>query len=396
MPSEVQTIDAQKGVPPWFIPSTILLVLFTTVVLGLQSFDDWVGGEPDPLGVTLEGKEYVASVDISEPIEPHLVDGLNAPFFEFVMSPNAKAARWPKLGSDPKLWDQRFLEYTTRAFKTYGRMRAFWKRLEAIRSDYGYVTRQLRQKRMPEVFAAIPYQESRYRGKVTSFACAEGWWQFIPEAAKRVNIEVRDCRFKGTNTFWTPTRLAPVIGVIKNSVYMANKNCRIDYCKVDERQDLAISTRGALFSLGEAWNDPQFRSSGANVQLTILSHNAGYDDSRYEERRVNYINIGPAYRRYLKKNQISRASDFYGQNITCTNLKQKDFGSISATCGGALWNHTQHYGYNIVAQHLLAVCYYGKNYSNENAFSPWRKWARADQYCEKLIEVPTREEVNNW
>ena len=41
---------------------------------------------------------------------------------------------------------------------------------------------------MPEVFAGIPYQESRYRGKVTSFACAEGWWQFIPEAAKQANI----------------------------------------------------------------------------------------------------------------------------------------------------------------------------------------------------------------
>jgi hypothetical protein len=399
-PSEVQTIDAQKGVPPWFVPAIIIMFLFTTTAVMVRYFDDWFAGAPDPLGVTLEGADYVASVDISEPIEAHLIEGLNAPFSEFVMRPNAEAARWPQLGSDPALWDKRFLEYTTRAFKTYGRMRAFWKRLEAIKSDYGFVVRQLRTKRLPEVFAGIPYQESRYRAKIESIACAEGWWQFIPEAAHRANIEVRDCRFKGTNKFWSPTRLVPVINVMKNAPYIVQTKkggrCRIDTCKIDERQDLAISTRGALFSLGEAYDDRLFKDSGAVVQLSILSHNAGYDNSRFEERRVNRINMLPAYRRFLKKNQVSRAPDFYGANITCTNLKQEDYASISNQCGGVLWNHTQHYGYNIVAQHLLAVCYYAKNYSSENAFSPWRKWARSDQYCEKLIEVPTREEVSKW
>ena len=131
---------------------------------------------------------------------------------------------------------------------------------------------------------------------------------------------------------------------------------------MDERQDLGISTRGALFSLEAAWEDPVLRESGAAVQLAILSHNAGYDNSRFEERRVNRINILPAYRRYLKKTNLSPARGFCSKNITCSNLKQKDYESISAQCGGVLWNHTQHYGYNIVAQHLLAVCYYGKNY----------------------------------
>jgi len=165
MPSEVSHIDAQRGVPPWFIPTMVCIFIFTLGAVVLHQYSDWIGGDPDPLGVTLEGQEYVASVDVSTPLEPHLVKGLNAPFAEFVMRPNADAARMPKLGSDPERWDSRFLEYTTRSFKTYGQMRAFWKRLEAIRSDYGYVVRELRQQRLPEVFAGIPYQESRYRAR---------------------------------------------------------------------------------------------------------------------------------------------------------------------------------------------------------------------------------------
>jgi len=395
-PSEVRVIDANKGVPNWFIPATICLFLFTTTAVVVRYFDDWFAGTPDPLGVEFEGVEYVASVDITESIEPHLIEGLNAPFFEFVMKPNAEASRWPELGENPKMWDARFLEYTTRAFKTYGRMRAFWKRLELIRNDYAYVVRELRQAKLPEVFAGIPYQESLYRAKITSVACAEGWWQFIPEAAHRADVQVRECKFKGTNRFWTPTRLVPVVNVMKNAPYIHHERCKIDYCKVDERQDLAISTRGAIFSLDEAYQDPVLRDSGALVQLSILSHNAGYDNSRFEERRVNRINILPSYNRFLRKNKLDRAPDFYGDNITCTNLKQSDYDSMSAQCGSMLWNHTQHYGYNIVAQHLLAVCYYAKNYSNETAFSPWRRWARSDAYCEKLIDVPTREEVNKW
>lgn len=395
-PSEVRTVDARKGVPLWFIPATVVLFMFTIAAIGVRYFDTWFQGAPDPLGVTMEGMDYVAAVDISEPIEAHLIEGLNEPFFEFLMKPNAEMARDPQLGKDPELWDKRFLEYTTRAFKNYGRMRAFWKRLDTVRDDYGYVVRQLRQNRLPEVFAAIPYQESRYKSKITSIACAEGYWQFIPESAKRSNIEVKDCKFKGTNQFWSPTRLVPVINVMKRAPYIQNGRCRISSCKIDERQDLAISTRGALFALGEAYEDRDFRSSGAAVQLTILSHNAGYDNSRFEEKRVNRINILPAYKRYLRDNKLNTAPDFYGQNISCVGLKETDYESMSNTCGSALWNHTQHYAYNIVAQHLLAVCYYAKNYGNENSFEPWRNWARAGKYCEKLIEVPTREEVQKW
>ena len=57
------------------------------------------------------------------------------------------------------------------------------------------------------------------------------------------NIEVRDCRFKGTNSMWSPTRLVPVVNVMKNAPYISQGRCRIDNCRVDERQDLGISTR---------------------------------------------------------------------------------------------------------------------------------------------------------
>ena len=390
------TVDPGTGVPKWFIPAMVCLFMFTVSGVGLKLFGHLIAGTPDPLGVTMEGREYVASVDLSEPIEEHLIEGLNQPFSEFVMKHNAELAGEPRMRGDPTMWDQRFLEYVTRSFKAHGRMQAFWKRIDAVRKDYGYVVRQLRQAGLPEVFAAIPYQESRYTAEITSKACAEGYWQFLPEAAKRANVEVSSCSFRGTNTVWSPTRLVPVINVMKRAPYVQNQRCRITSCKVDERQELAASTRGAVWSLAEAYEDRLIRSSGAAVQLTILSHNAGYDNSRYEERRVNRVNILPAYKRHLKDNNLNAAPDFYGDNLTCVDLKETDYDSMSATCGGVLWNHTQHYAYNIVAQHFLAVCYYAKNYANENSFSPWKQWARGNNYCEQLIEVPTKAEVDRW
>ena len=111
---------------------------------------------------------------------------------------------------------------------------------------------------------------------------------------------------------------------------------------------------------------------------------------------MNWVNILPAYKKFLKKNKLNKAPDFYGENLTCGSLREEDLASMSATCGGVLWNHTQHYAYNIVAQHFLAVCYYAKNYANENSFEPWKQWARGNNYCEQLIEVPTKEEVAKW
>ena len=87
--------------------------------------------------------------------------------------------------------------------------------------------------------------------------------------------------------------------------------------------------------------------------LNSLDNSFHYDDFH---SIVNNINILPAYKLYLQHSKQEKAPDFYGKNIKCVGLKQEDHASMSSMCGGFLWNHTQHYAYNIVAQHTLAVC----------------------------------------
>ena len=391
--SEVKELDASKGVPRWFIPATVVMFLFTAAVVLIPNIEDWISGEVPMIGPEMEGEEYVVFVDATKPIEQHLFDGLKQPFHDFVMGPNAQAADWPELAKDDKLWDQRFYEFTTRSVSSHGRYWAFWKRLDAIKDDYAYVVRELRKNKMPEALAGVPYQESRYRPDPTSYVCAKGWWQFMPETALRANVQVAGCKLRGVKQLWTPQDIIPVRNIARNAIYARGGSCKITSCDVDERMDLQVSTRGALFLLGEAWKDKDIRRSGAGVQLTILTHIAGYHDQRFAKPGQKYMNILPRYLRYLERKKLERAPDFYGQNLTCGDLKQDSQASIDARCGGVLSNHAQHYAYNITAQHLLAVCYYGKNYGDNAVFSPWRKYSRGKGYCNTHIKVPTAEEV---
>jgi hypothetical protein len=57
-----------------------------------------------------------------------------------------------------------------------------------------------------------------------------------------------------------------------------------------------------------------------------------------------------------------------------------------------LANQTQHYAYSIVAQHILAACYYGKNFGGEKAWRDYRGLTIGDGYCTTLA-VPTSAEV---
>mgnify|MGYP001164089466 CR=1 FL=1 len=395
LPSSVETLDTHKGVPRWFIPAVVVLFTITLSGVGLAAWLGWTfEPPPDPLGTTMEGKEYVTELDVSKPVQTYLLDGLNQPFHDFVMGPNAEVSGMPEL-REPENWDKKFFEYTIRSLKVHSSMRAVWKRMDAIHRDYSYVVRELRDAKLPEVFAGIPYQESRYRSDVTSFACAEGWWQFLPEPAIRSNIRVRDCSFKGTRTLWSPTKMVPPPNVMTNAEYIFNKSCKITSCAVDERQDLQVSTAGAIYLLNDAYRDQRLRESGAVVQATILSHNAGYYDEKIDGKR-RPVNIGPSYERYTRKVNRHPAPNFYGDNILCDSSGANRKDTMGNGCGGVLVSHTQHYGYNIVAQHMLAVCYYGKNYSNDAAFAPYRKYLKKDGYCAKLIKVPTREEVARW
>ena len=61
-------------------------------------------------------------------------------------------------------------------------------------------------------------------------------------------------------------------------------------------------------------------------------------------------------------------------------------------CGGLLANQIQHYAYKIVAQHMLAVCFYAKNYPDNPIFSKWSKYTESEGYC-SLIEVPALDQL---
>jgi len=97
----------------------------------------------------------------------------------------------------------------------------------------------------------------------------------------------------------------------------------------------------------------------------------------------------PALQAYVKKNGFDQAPYFYGNNILCKDHTMRE------RCGGAFMAETQHYTYNIVAQHLLAVCYYASNYGEDAAFSPWVKYTMDDGYC-KAFNVPSKAEVKAW
>lgn len=393
-PSNVKELDTQKGIPRWFIPATLILVLVGATALVVPLVGEWRRDIAE-LGPVDEGEEYYEYVTLEQPVAEELQEGLNQPFADFVMGPNAQAAAWPGLATRTSDWDQRYLTYTQHSVQIHLKAWRFWSRLEQIRDDYAIVVEQMRDAGLPEVLAAIPYQESQYRADVTSPACARGMWQLMPEVANRMELGVRGCKLRGSTGLWSPTRKAPPLNVYKNAEYIdqnepmtSRSKCRITSCEVDERTDVTMSTRAAVGLLAEAWNDPELRASGAVVQMTILSHNAGYDDARFDdEHRIKTTNVLHGYRKHLKTTNQERAPDFYGANLLCTTPEDE-----SKTCGGVIHRESQHYAYSITAQHFLAVCYYAENHSQLGAFSDWKKYTVGDGYCTR-IAVPTVQEV---
>lgn len=338
----------------------------------------------DPLGPTDETDERFRWVPNDAPIDRAVLAGMDGAFQAFVMDPNATAASWPELADDRTLWDQELLRRVGASATAHAKQWPFWRRLEAAHEEYATVVRVLREAGLPEVLAAIPFYESGYLATARGMDCELGYWQFLPEVAVRGGLVVAGCTLRGAPQPWTPTRLVPVVGVHKNAVYMDGGSCRIQSCVTDERADLARSAEAAARLLGEAWRDPTLTASGAAVQLTISSHNAGYDNSRFEERRTNPVNILPAYQRWAAAKGVARAPDFVGANIRCEKPGPEN-------CGGAMWGYTQHYAYNVIAQHLLAVCYYARNHADDQSeFTTWRSWE--DGYC-RAFRVPSVESL---
>lgn len=396
-PTEVKELDATKRFPWWVIP--IALSIFTMFLTGTAGMVfAFLQRDVERLGPVDEGQEDfgcrgTAACDevLTQKVDLELYAGVQQAYHEFVMKPNVAAADWKDL-EKPEMWDKTLMEWITRSEQLHGRGWTFWRQLDAVRAEYATVVGELRKEGLPDVLAAIPFQESRYKANAKdTILCAHGYWQFQPEVAKRAGVEVRDCKFRGVQTLWTPQRLAPPINVLKNAEYVENGSCQIQSCAVDERSDLRRSTLGAIKLLKEAYEDKELRYSGAVTQITIASHNAGFDNSPYQDGRVNVYNMRHAYRKYAKDNNVDRAPDFIGRNITCVQKGQAE--NFNDRCGGYLGNVTQHYVPYVIAQHLLAVCYYGANYADEfTMFDDYRQYVRGNGYC-KDIEVPTKEQV---
>lgn len=385
-----------NSTPFWFLGCSTLMATTTTGIVIMIGLFIFIGMPPKPLGVEADGLEFYDSVEDPSitPVDPKLKEGLLAPYSEFVMKPNIAAAGSKAKGwENSDLWDQRFIEYMTASVNKHHQAWLFYARLEAVRVEYSKVVLALRKAGLPEVFAAIPYQESRYTASIQSEVCAEGYWQFMPEVAYRLEVKeglpfrVASCRFKGSQSgvLWSPSEFAPPRGVRENAPYMDNDVCMIERCNTDDRKDLDRSTEAAVFTLKEAWKDPVFAQSGAAVQLTITSHNAGYDDGRFGEKYRKPFNVKPAYLAYTSRNGNEQGMSFVGNNIRCATSSERK------TCDASYMAETQHYAYTIVAQHLLAVCYYSKNYGEDPAFVPWRL---VDEYCDGF-EIPTRDEVKS-
>jgi hypothetical protein len=377
-------------VPLWFAGG--LLVMSTLAVTCIGAVFLAMPKGVQPVGPVAEGQDSYDYVTIAtEDLNPALVEGLRQGFHDFVMKPSGDAADNASVRrqvTSPESWDAVFYDHVARYVQTQAEAWAFFRRLDAIKDHYGFVVKEMRDADLPEVFAGIPYQESRYQPDEQSIVCAKGWWQFMPEVAHRLDMTVRDCRFTGTDGTWSPTGLAPP--PTRSALYVDNsgatQTCRIprqNGCAIDRRTDLDASTAGAVRTLGEAWQDSTLRASGAIVAMTIASHNAGYDDGRYGVPKN--VNILPAYTKWAQRVPGEERPNFYGANLTTTTPEEPWNGSV-------LWPETQHYVYRIVGAHLIAVCYYAINHGTEEPFREWVKYTREEGYCRNL-RVPTLDEV---
>jgi len=379
-------------VPPWFIGCMVLLTAIFVAVPLTVVFVRAISIEP--LGPVEEGEPFYKFATIKDKdINPKLKEGLNQPFHDFVMAPSIEASGMQRL-EDPANWDQEFYDKVAASVQTHLKAWSVFKRLDVVREDYAEVLTEVRQAGLPDVIAAMPYLESRYNPALQSIACAKGYWQFMPEVAVRIDrddpslsFKVRDCKFRDADVLWTPKDPTPPPNVMKNAPYIDhdNHNCRIKACRVDDRTDLKRSTAAAIFSLSEAYQDPDLRKSGSIVAIAILSHNAGYDDSRFGRRKRS--NLRDAFFRWKKGRKQDDLSNFYGDNITTDTPLEK------AWNGSVLPPETQHYAYTIVAEHIIAVCYYGQNYGDQiKAFKDYRRYTQGDGYCKKL-NIPTTAKV---
>jgi hypothetical protein len=407
-PSDVKELQASKW-PAWFLPGMGVIAVLILVALGAPIIGTLVE-EPDAIGPVAAGMPHfdevvVTPADLDAQLNLELYEGLEQGWAEFVAKPNADAARDRDL-LDRDMWDEQLFKYTAAETTWLAKSKRFWQRLEAVRDEYGYVVTQLQNAGMPEVMAGIPYSESRYGEIMTSPVCAGGYWQFMPEVANRVDLRVEGCTIRGRKETWQPTKIA--VGGAMKAIYVDKARpvctgtasgerpqrscCKITQCDIDQRDEIESSTRGAITLLQEAWNDPTCQESGGCVQMTITGHNAGWNDApHYPDGLARRNNVLPSYLRYLDATGQDRDPSFVGQSVKCQTNDFRD----RDRCDSELHQHAQHYAYKVIAEHLLAVCYYAHNYPDEPAFKDWAPFVGRGGYCGEF-KIPERELVLSW
>ena len=182
------------------------------------------------------------------------------------------------------MWnDQTFFTATVNTIQEILKSRGFWEDLERAKDEYALVVSNLRQMGLPTVFAAIPYQETRYRPHLISPVCAAGIWQFMPETVFSHESSRRKMHHHwAVKTVDTSQKKHHHIACLE-MLYITIRILKavIKSCRVDKRPDVEASTVAALHLLEDTWEADEAVDSGAAVQMTILSHNAGWDDSPY-------------------------------------------------------------------------------------------------------------------
>ena len=394
----------------FLLTSTVVAVVAVAIVVPM------LDPEPPPLGAEFKDLDFTpeewkdryrgVSLDGELKMSEKALGGLEEPFRRFIMRDNKKAAAEEGVdGAEriaaPKSWDSKFFDYFVRSIEEQVQSRYLFKKLYARRGLYADTLELVREAGLPEVLAGVPMTESQYEPREQSFACAKGLWQFMPETAKRYRLRVKDCKIKkddGSVALWEGPELnAPPARPIYRKFAEKGSgqkigSCRIpkeDGCKIDDRSNPSKATPAALQSFSEPWEDADFRKSGSLVQMTIMTHNAGYDDERFGV--VNRYNIRRVYKKWRKKNSADVRHEFYGKNIRSYDCLEER--KTSGKCKSPLNNEAQHYVYTTLARHTLAACFYGKNYSSTTVFSSWDRLLT--DTCSQF-KIPSKSEVKGW
>ena len=160
---------------------------------------------------------------------------------------------------------------------------------------------------------------------------------------------------------------------------------------------LVTGQRLEMDRLRPAWTDKELLASGAAVQITVAAYVAGYeppepeepeepeepgegtDDEEAEPAPEPVDDSGavrPAFERWSRYRDPSRHPDFIGENLTCPQSAGRE------RCGGLLYSDAQAFVPEVLAAHLLAVCYFAANDGSRPPFDTWRPYL--DGYCEEL------------